>query len=283
MLLQTSRGDARNFQISFQLLFIFYGVLQLHWYTAWLHYLLFIVATLLFQWLASCVAAMQFSLAGIIKNGAWKSALISSLGLCLLLKVNYWPYCLLAAGIMVASKFLLQFKHRHLFNPSAFAIAVMVLLTGKAWISPAQWGSNAVLFFAVICLGVIVATKVQQLDVTIAFIVTYAGLTFVRQVLYLGWPIDFFVQTVSTGSLLLFSFFMITDPKTTPNHPGARLLWASIIGGAAFYLATFLFIQGAPIWALVCSQPLVPVLNHFFKHHPFTWHNTNSKPVLINL
>jgi Na+-translocating ferredoxin:NAD+ oxidoreductase RnfD subunit len=79
------------------------------------------------------------------------------------------------------------------------------------------------------------------------------------------------VQSVSTGSLLLFSFFMITDPKTIPNHTTVRILWCIAIAAVAFYLTAFKFINGAPIFVLVLAQTLVPALDKFFKAKKFEW------------
>jgi len=64
---------------------------------------------------------------------------------------------------------------------------------------------------------------------------------------------------------------MITDPKTTPDHPGARIGWSMLIAVVAFYLSVFKFINGAPILVLVCMQPVVPILNYFFKRKRFEW------------
>ncbi|MEO5889207.1 MAG: RnfABCDGE type electron transport complex subunit D [Ferruginibacter sp.] len=146
-----------------------------------------------------------------------------------------------------------------------------MFFTDKAWINTGQWGSDTVLFFGILCLGCIVVTRVQKLDLSLAFLGTFAGLLFARQVIFLGWPTDFFIQSISTGSLLLFSFFMITDPKTTPNHSVARIVWAAGIATIAFYLATFKFINAAPVWVLVFAQPFVPVLDKFFKGKIFDW------------
>ena len=215
------------------------------------------------------------------KGSNWKSVLVSCFSLCLLLKTNHWQVCVLASAITIFSKYLLKFRGKHIFNPSALGIAATVYFTGSAWISPGQWGSNMVLFFAIICLGCIVVTNVQQLDVTLAFIFTFATLLFIRQVVYLGWPVDFFIHSVTTGSLLLFSFFMITDPKTTPNHAIARICWAIAVAAISFYLSAFKFINAAPIWILVCSQPLVPLLDHLFKAKRFEWKAAVHKDIIL--
>lgn len=270
----SQRWDARYFQMAFQLTFLCYGLQFLHWSAGWMNYILFIGSGLLFQLIADSAVAKKI-IFNPFAGQSWKSVLVSCFSLCLLLKTNDWFICVAASAVTIFSKYIFRYKGKHIFNPSAAGIAAVVYTTGNAWISPGQWGSNMVLFFAIVCLGCIVVTKVQKLDVTIAFIVTYAALLFTRQILYLGWPIDFFVQSVTTGGLLLFSFFMITDPKTTPDHPVARVVWSIAIAAVSFYLSAFHFINGAPIWVLVCSQPLVPVLDHFLKAKRFVWKTTS--------
>lgn len=276
MQFNTSRWDARYFQMAFQLTFLLYGLIFLHWKAEWLQYLLYIGSGLLFQLLADAFITKKILL-NPFANQSWKSVLVSCFSLCLLLKTNEWYICIAAAAVTVFGKYMFRFRGKHIFNPSALGIATIVLVSGSAWISPGQWGNNILLFSTIVCFGCIVVTKVQKLDITLAFIVTYAALLFYRQVLYLGWPLDFFLHSVTTGGLLLFSFFMITDPKTTPDHPIARICWAVLIAVISFYLSAFKFVNGAPIWVLVCAQPLVPVLNYFFKAVQFRWEGTPVK------
>ncbi|HVF97648.1 MAG TPA: DUF2330 domain-containing protein, partial [Flavisolibacter sp.] len=146
-----------------------------------------------------------------------------------------------------------------------------VLITTDAWLSPGQWGSNAVIFFFVVTLGIIVVTRVQKLDVSLAFLLTFVGLLLWRQVYVLGWPADHFIHSVSTGSLLLFTFFMISDPRTAPDHPAARIIWAVLIAAVSFYLAAFKWMNNTPLWVLVMAAPLVPVLDRLFKAKVFQW------------
>jgi enediyne biosynthesis protein E5 len=263
--------DARYFQILFQSIFLGYGIFFLHWKAEWwlysTYFLVSIITQLMFEFFIGKKSApflnrIQFWL---------PSVLISSFGLSLLLKTNSISIAALAAFISIASKFLIKIKGKHIFNPSALGIVATILLTDKAWFSPGQWGSGTIIVFAVCCLGIIVTTRVQKLDTSLAFLIPFAALLFYRQIIYLGWPLDFFVQSICTGSLLLFSFFMITDPKTIPNNKWARIIWCAIIASVAYYLATFKFIQGAPIYVLVLAQPLVPLLDWVFKGKIFEW------------
>ena len=265
--------DPRYFQILFQLIFLFYGIYYLQWSADWLHYSVSIGGCLLFNY---CFESLQqrkwLSFSG---NQGWRlwgfSILISAASLCLLLKTNDWWISLLAAFLTVVSKYLFRFQRKHIFNPSAFGIVATLLFTNDAWLSPGQWGSNAVIFFFVITLGTIVVTRVQKLDVSLAFLLTFIGLLYWRQVYVLGWPMDHFIHSVSTGSLLLFSFFMISDPKTSPDHPVARIIWAVVIAAVSFYLTAFKWKYNTAIWVLVAAAPMVPLLNAFFKAQRFQW------------
>lgn len=276
MFFDVFKKDARYFQIIFQIIFLWYGIVMLHWTAEWWLYLTYFLTSIVTQFF--CELLIRRKPIHLLTLDCWQtigkgipSAFISSLGLSLLLKTNYFYIAVLAAFISIISKYIIRINGKHIFNPSALGIVAVIFLTDNAWISPGQWGSNIVLLFAVCCLGFIITTRVQKLDVSLAFIVTFGFLLFARQIIYLGWPLDYFVQSVSTGSLLLFTFFMITDPKTTPNHRWARVAWAMGIAFITFYLTTFKFINGAPIWVLIIAQPLVPLLDKFFKAAQFQW------------
>lgn len=268
--------DPRYFQIIFQLIFLSYGIFILEWEARWPHYYISIGGCLLFNYILECFKQRRWlPLSGESGFNSWGlSVLISAASLCLLLKTNYWYTSLLAAFLTVASKYIFRFYNKHIFNPSAFGIVATIFLTDDAWLSPAQWGTGAVLFFTVITFGTIVVTRVQKLDVSLAFLFTFIGLLYWRQVWVLGWPLDHFIHSISTGSLLLFTFFMISDPRTAPNHSVARIIWAVIIGFTSFYLAAFQWKYNTPIWVLVIAAPLVPLLDKLFRAETFQWKNT---------
>ena len=266
--------DPRYFQVFFQMVFLAYGIFYLNWNADYMHYTISIAGCLFFNYCFESIK--QKNMLPLWGQSGWNvwgfSVLISAMSLCLLLKTNDWYISLLAAFLTVASKYLFRINRKHIFNPSAFGIVASIYLTNDAWLSPGQWGSNAVIFFFVVTLGTIVVTRVQKLDVSLAFLLTFAGLLFWRQVYVLGWPMDYFIHSVSTGSLLLFTFFMISDPKTSPNHPLARMIWAILIAVVSFYLAVFKWKYNTPVWVLIVAAPLVPLLDKIFRARLFEWH-----------
>lgn len=87
-----------------------------------------------------------------------RSPLVSSLSLCLLLRTNDLAVAALASFMAIASKFLIRWEGKHLFNPTNLALVVM-LTDGLGWISPGQWGHVAWFGFLIICLGGLVVTR----------------------------------------------------------------------------------------------------------------------------
>ena len=127
------------------------------------------------------------------------------------------------------------------------------------------------LLFAIGAMGSIVVFKVGRIDLPLVFLATFGGLEFIRTKLYLGWPLDHFTHQMTNGTLLLFAFFMITDPKTTPNSRKARLIWAALLGLATFLLSTQMYIHTAPIWVLFFITPVTVLLDYYFKQKKFEW------------
>ena len=166
-----SRLDPRMYQIASLSILLFYGLLRLHFdVPVWLIGATIGVA-LLTQYAGTRLANLPCF--------DPKSALISSLSLCLLLRSNDLVAAALAALIAIGSKFVLRWKDKHLFNPTNLALAV-ALASGMGWISPGQWGQVAWFGFLIACLGSLVVTRAARADVTIAFLTFYIGILFAR-------------------------------------------------------------------------------------------------------
>jgi Na+-translocating ferredoxin:NAD+ oxidoreductase RnfD subunit len=138
-------------------------------------------------------------------------------------------------------------------------------------VSIGQWGTNTVQVYFFLAAALLVLLKVGRIDTSLGFLLAFAGLEFIRSVLYLDWELDNFTHYLSNGTLLLFAFFMITDPITTPNHPRARILWSILVGVVAFILTRWLQLYSAPIWALIVMSPLTPVFDKIWSGERFSW------------
>jgi Na+-transporting NADH:ubiquinone oxidoreductase subunit NqrB len=265
--------DARNYQISFLLIFLFTGIFSLKWPIAPP------------QILITFLVALSVQIFGIIflklPISSLKSAFISSLSLCLLFRCDHYLIIALAAFITIASKFIFKFNSKHFFNPANIGICATILLTGQGWISPGQWGSDGLWLFVVGILGFLVVTKANRMELALSFILGFGIPQVIRMYFYQGWPADALTHQFTNGALLLFTFFMITDPASTPTHKTVRIVWAMAVGLLAFYLQAYQWVNGSPIWALFILSPFIPVFDYFFKGEKFQWTRSVQSPAQL--
>jgi Na+-transporting NADH:ubiquinone oxidoreductase subunit NqrB len=199
-----------------------------------------------------------------------KSALISGLSLCLLLRTNSTSLSIATAVITIASKFVLRVDGKHVFNPTNFGIVAMLLLTDGIWVSPAQWGNVAFFAFLMACLGGLVVNRAARSDVTFAFIAFYTALIFGRSI-WLGEPLSIPLHRLQSGALLLFTFFMISDPKTTPNTRIGRVLFALLVAAGAWYVQFRLFRTNGLLWSLALFSMAVPIIDWVWPGRRYDW------------
>ena len=199
-----------------------------------------------------------------------RSALISGLSLCLLLRTNRPELAVLAAVLTIAGKFLIRVRGKHLFNPTNGGLVAMLILTDQVWVSPGQWGAAAFFAFLMACLGGVVVNRASRSDVTYAFIVFYGALLFGRS-LYLGEPLVIPLHRIENGALLLFTFFMISDPKTTPDSRAGRVLFAGLVACGAWYVQFRMFRTNGLLWSLAACSLSVPLIDWLFPGERYTW------------
>jgi enediyne biosynthesis protein E5 len=199
-----------------------------------------------------------------------RSALISGLSLCLLLRTASDAVAILATLLTIGSKFALRVRGKHVFNPTNFGIVATAFATGEAWISPGQWGTSAILAFLLACLGGLVVHRALRSDVTFSFLGVYVALLFGRA-LWLGDPVAIPIHQLQSGSLLLFAFFMISDPKTTPDSRSGRLVFGSAVAALAVYMQFVLYWPVAALPALFLLSPLVPLFDWLSPGRRFAW------------
>src|SRR5438128_4557688 len=100
-----------------------------------------------------------------------RSALISGLSLCLLLRTNSLVVAALTAAVAIAGKFALRWRGKHVFNPTNFGLVFMMLVSGgTVWVSPGQWGDFAFFASLVVWLARLVVNRASRADLTLAFI-----------------------------------------------------------------------------------------------------------------
>jgi Na+-translocating ferredoxin:NAD+ oxidoreductase RnfD subunit len=257
-----ARHDPRLYQIGALASLLLYGMAFLHFDVSAPRAALLIGSVLAAQLLCSRAAGLP--------SVEVRSALISGLSLCLLLRTNSPLLAVAASFVTVASKFVLRWNGKHVFNPTNFGLVAMMLLTDRVWVSPGQWGTAAFFAFLIACAGILVVRRAARSDVTLAFLGFYAVLLLARSAA-LGEPLAIPLHRLQSGALLLFAFFMISDPKTTPDSRLGRTFFAMLVATGAAVIQFSLFRTNGLLWSLALFSVLVPVLDRIVPGIRYRW------------
>jgi Na+-transporting NADH:ubiquinone oxidoreductase subunit NqrB len=259
--------DPRYYQIVVLGTLVAYGVLALDFGIRLENAIAIVVTALLVQFVGTKVVRLP--------RFDPLSPMITSLSLTLLLRTDMIAVAALAALVAISSKFLVRVRGKHVFNPANVAIVTLMVLSDHAWLSSGQWGSAAIGAFALACLGFIVLTRAKRAETTLGFLGFYALLLFGRAI-WLGDPLAIPIHQLQNGALLVFAFFMISDPKTTPDAALGRVLYSMVVASVAFAIQFVLYQPHGPILALVATAPLVPVIDYLARGTVYRWNDDDS-------
>ncbi|WP_295903563.1 FG-GAP-like repeat-containing protein [uncultured Bdellovibrio sp.] len=170
------------------------------------------------------------------------SALITSFSLSLLLNYSH-SYWILTVPVFFAigSKYFLSLNGRHFFNPALTGVVFCLLFSSKfITAAPAyQWTGIENLWVFMTFLGVFfLLPKINRHWLVISFLATFTAQTALRA-LIMRHHLPFetlFLGTLTSPSFILFTFFMITDPMTSPKTKKDQ-----IIVGASIALLDLIF------------------------------------------
>ncbi len=213
-----------------------------------------------------------------LEQRGFMSAVVTCCGVSLLLRSDtMWAHPL-AAALAMSSKFLLRIRGKHLYNPANFGVIAAITILPGTWVSPGQWGNDLALAVWLLMLGSIVTTSARRLDISWVFLSAFLGLVALRTLL-LGQSWAIWWHQLGNGALLLFAFFMISDPMTIPNRRAPRIVYALIVATAAIAWQYLLFRPNALIWTLFLATPLVPLLDRLFPGEAFSWRPRAASPL----
>lgn len=254
-------SDPRHFQIAALASLLAWGVFALSFGVDPARATALIGTALATQFAWACVRGERFDA---------RSPLISALSLCLLLRSDSLLLACALAVAAISSKFLIRYRGKHLFNPTVFGIVLGLLASDGVWVSAGQWGTAAWWLFAVACVGSVVVRRAERSDVTLAFLASYLGLVFARA-LWLGDPLALPLHSLQNGALLLFAFFMISDPRSTPDSRLGRCAFAFVVALAALGIQYGLYRPNGLLFALALSAPLVPLMDRWLPARRYEW------------
>jgi hypothetical protein len=157
-------------------------------------------------------------LMGRLTYGRWPhpaSAYITGISVGILLRSPFlWPY-FFCSLMSIASKYVLRWNDRHLWNPSNFGVsAVLFLAPATASLLSIQWGNVIAPMVVIWILGSVIVWRVGRLHISATYVASFFLLSFVRSAVT-GTPWLATVAPITGPMYQLFIFFMVTDPKTT--------------------------------------------------------------------
>jgi Na+-translocating ferredoxin:NAD+ oxidoreductase RnfD subunit len=191
------------------------------------------------------------------------SAMLTGSGVALILRLvgtpaddpwrlDGWPVFAAVAGGSLLTKYVIRYRGSHLFNPSNVGLVVAFLVLGSATIEPLDfwWApleAPMLAAYGVILVGGLLITRrlgLLELAATfwLAFAAGLAVLAASGHCMTARWafaPVcgaDFWRVVVTSPEVLIFLFFMITDPRTVPAGRVARIAFGLAVAALAVLL-----------------------------------------------
>jgi enediyne biosynthesis protein E5 len=197
-------------------------------------------------------------------TGRWPhlaSAYISGISVGILVRSPFlWPFALCAL-ISIASKYVLRWRGRHLWNPSNFGITMMLFLAPWAVASLSiQWGNNIWAMLVIWILGSIIIYNLRRFHITLTYVAAFVVFAYVRT-LITGHSFLSEVAPITGPMYQLFIFFMITDPKTTVRSSKAAQCVVAFLVAAVECALRLMENVHAPYYALFFVGPVTNVID----------------------
>jgi Na+-translocating ferredoxin:NAD+ oxidoreductase RnfD subunit len=159
------------------------------------------------------------------------SAYISGISLTLLIKPQggaLWPFAL-GGFLAISSKYVLRYRENHLWNPTNFAIAALLLAApDRVSVLSHQFGNDITTNLVIWIFGLIIAARVGVIHITLTYVASFLLLNSVRA-LAVGQPVLPEIAPITGPMYQLFIFFMITDPRTVVRGRRKQIIVAVLI------------------------------------------------------
>jgi enediyne biosynthesis protein E5 len=212
--------------------------------------------------LAIIIAILTEMVLGRLISGTWPnaaSAYITGISVGILIRSPmFWPYALCSA-ISITSKYVIRWRGRHLWNPSNFAICVLLLIIPEAVSTlSVQWGNRIEPMLVVWALGALITWRVKRFHITATYVLSFFLFALLRSFIT-GHAFWAEAAPITGPMYQLFIFFMITDPKTTVKTRWGQCLVAFLVAAMEMVLRLMENIH-APYYALTIVGPIANVV-----------------------
>ena len=209
--------------------------------------------------LLTCLATealLSWFMRGTIVN--LSSAYISGLSLTLLIKPQggaLWPFAL-GGFLAIASKYVVQYRRHHLWNPTNFAICALLLAApNRVSVLSQQWGNDLTTNAIIWCFGLVIASRVRVIHVTLTYVACFLLFAGFRSAV-VGQPLLPELAPITGPMYQLFVFFMITDPRTIVS----QRRWQVVVAALVAAMETVIRVASDQQWPLPTAFNAAPPL-----------------------
>ncbi len=191
------------------------------------------------------------------------SAMLTGSGVALILRVvgtppnqpwtlDGWYVFAAVAGFSLLTKYVIKYRGAHVFNPSNLGLVVAFVVLGSTRVEPLDfwWGPLDVwmitAYAVILAGGLLITRRLHLLALAATFWIALSVGTGVLagsgHCMTTNWafgPVcgfDFWRVIVTSPEVLIFLFFMITDPKTTPSGQIGRVIFGALVAAASVFL-----------------------------------------------
>ncbi len=143
------------------------------------------------------------------------------------LSVSNLMFCFWAGLIAMASKYIVAWQRKHIFNPTAFALVVTAFTLGQ---SAGWWIANNWMLPLVIIGGVLIVRKIKRFDLVISFFLASIATTLIFSFRgHIALP-EIIRQYIFILPTFFFAFIMLTEPFTTPPTKKWQMVYGALVG-----------------------------------------------------
>ncbi len=155
------------------------------------------------------------------------TGLILSLIISPTLNGTGFMFILAAAGLAIASKYILTIHRQHIFNPAAVAIVLTALGPRQ---EASWWVGTAVLLPFVLVGGVLISRKIRREYMVVTFLIATSLATALFSAIGNTNIISGLQNMILSSSIFFLGFVMLTEPYTSPATRDKQLFYAILIG-----------------------------------------------------
>jgi len=131
-----------------------------------------------------------------------------------------------AAVLAQASKYILAYKGKHIFNPAAFAVVVTAFALNQS----ASWWVGTMWMLPVVLIGgLLVVRKIQRFDLVTSFLIS-ALIMIIFTSASRSMPLTVIRRVLLDSPIMFFGLIMLTEPMATPPTRNLRIMYGLLVG-----------------------------------------------------